>query len=144
MSKLVSMDQIIDQGAKDLGYDPDILKKIVLHQFEYIKEFQKNPTSARLHLYKFGMFVIPRWKFYDVVINMVIPALRKYPSEEMVLILRKFLDLRHVLNRYYFYQEYKNKKKDGRYEKTTTKTRDSNNDRDISREGTVIDNERTD
>lgn len=136
MLKIVSIHEVIKQAAVDLKYDPELLQNIVLHQFKFIKDFQKNPTSARLHLSRFGMFVIPRWKFYDTIISKVIPACRLDRSQQMFDILQKFLKLRVVINRYYWYQEYKSRKRNGLYERVTSKIRDIDDDWDISGEGT--------
>ncbi|RTL05494.1 hypothetical protein EKK58_07535 [Candidatus Dependentiae bacterium] len=135
MSKIVSLHEVIKQASTDLKYDHEFLQRIALHQFSYIKEFQKNPTSARLHLSKFGMFVIPRWKFYETLISKVIPACRLDRSQQMFDILNKFLKLRFTINAYYRYQEYKKRTQDGLYERTTTKVGNINDDWDISGEG---------
>lgn len=135
MSKIVSLHEVIKQASTDLKYDHEFLQRIALHQFSYIKEFQKNPTSARLHLSKFGMFVIPRWKFYEILISKVIPACRLDRSQQMFDILNKFLKLRFTINAYYRYQEYKKRTQDGLYERTTTKVGNINDDWDISGEG---------
>jgi len=86
-------------------------------------------------LSKFGMFVIPRWKFYETLISKVIPACRLDRSQQMFDILNKFLKLRFTINAYYRYQEYKKRTQDGLYERTTTKVGNINDDWDISGEG---------
>lgn len=131
MSKIVKLSVVIEKVAKDLGYDEKLIEKLAMHQFEFVKKFQKDPTSARLHLFKFGMFDIPRWKFYDVIINKIIPAVRAEPTEQMYEVLRKFLKLRHTLAKYYTYQEYKIKNQNGLYKKVTTKIGNIDDDRNI-------------
>lgn len=138
MSKIVKLSVVIEKVAQDLKYDAQLIEKLAMHQFEFVKKFQQDPTSARLHLFKFGMFDIPRWKFYDVIINKIIPAVRAEPTPQMYDVLRRFLKLRHTLAKYYTYQEYKIKKQNGLYKKVTTKIGDADNDRDILGEGSTI------
>ncbi len=140
MSKIVSLHEVIKQASTDLKYDPEFLQRIALHQFSYIKNFQKNPTSARLHLSKFGMFVIPRWKFYETLISKVIPACRLDKSQQMFDILNKFLKLRFTINSYYRYQEYKKRTQDGLYERTTAKVGNVDDDWDLPGESSDDDN----
>ncbi len=132
--RMVSLAEVMKQAAKDLGYKQEIVEALMLHQFKFLKEFMKNPTSARIHLSKFGFFTIPRYTFYRVLIDYVIPLVRKERSEEMYEVLRKFLKLRHVVNKFYYYHLYVKKIDDGVFTRIAVKNRDINDDRDLLRE----------
>lgn len=52
--RYVKLDEIVKLAAKELDVDPDLLKALAEHQFKFIKEWLKRPTSAMLQIYKFG------------------------------------------------------------------------------------------
>ena len=40
--RMMSLAEVMKQAAKDLGYKPEIVEALMLHQFKFLKEFMKN------------------------------------------------------------------------------------------------------
>ena len=52
--RYIKLEELVALAAKDLGVDEELLLLLARHQFQFIKDWLKRPTSAMLQIYKFG------------------------------------------------------------------------------------------
>lgn len=114
-AKGVNLEYVLKKAYKDLDHlDPKLLQKLAYHQFSFIRRFHSSLTYPVLSIRFFGSFVIRRNRFYQTLINRVIPAVRKFPESEYYReVLAKCLAFRHNLNLYYSIVKYKRVYRDG-------------------------------
>ena len=64
--RMVSLAEVMKQAAKDLGYKPEIVEALMLHQFKFLKEFILIIKGLVLLLASFGLTHIWLAVFADV------------------------------------------------------------------------------